>query len=144
MTLSSCPKCGELNAQDALYCVACGTPLSRGKVSSARSQSLTWSFFIRENIKSILGIVLGVIIILAGIYLPGIASLIIQTVLIFTSDDHSQIRLLNDAKPNNSDGWWVIAAGGACILFCSSSLYAVWKTSRLNQESSIDRPDIER
>jgi len=144
MTLSSCPKCEELNAQDALYCVACGTPLSRGKVSSARSQSWIWSYFIRENITSILGIVLGIMIILAGIYLPGIASLIIQTVLIFTSNDHFQTRMLNDAKSNNSDGWWVIAAGAVCILFCSSSLYAVWKTSRLHQESSIDLPDNER
>lgn len=137
MTLSSCPKCGELNAQDALYCVACGTTLSRGKVSTARSPLSLWSFFLREKFRSILGIVLGIMIILSGIYIPGVASFIIQTILIFTSDDHLQSRMLSEAKPSDSDGWWVIAAGGICVLFCSFSLYADWK-SRANQVNSTD------
>jgi H+/Cl- antiporter ClcA len=130
MSPIACPQCGELNDPSSFHCAACGASLNVDDIRRSVVPPGTWSILAAENIKNLLGIVIGGLVILLGIYVPGLASMLIQLVLIFTSDNRYQRRALSDAKPGNADGWWVIAVGIICILFSGMALYTSWKKAR--------------
>lgn len=100
------------------------------------------SRFIEQNFKSILGILVGVAIILSGIYVPGIASAIIQIFLVFTTDSRYQSHSNASTKlaASDSDGWWVGGFGVLCILFSGGALYSAWK----KEKESAKTADPER
>ena len=126
MAMVACPKCGELNDQNAIFCAVCGTKLDQN-LAGTQSKSPSWSIFARENIKNILGIIAGVIIVLSGIYAPWLGSFIIQTVLCLTASNRRDISLTCNGTPANSDWWLVIGVGMLLIALCLYDLLNSWQ-----------------
>jgi hypothetical protein len=143
MALIPCPKCGELNEPSSFHCAACGADLKQEETGQPEARSAARSLLAAENIKSLLGVLAGVLIILLGIFVPGLASAIIQFVLIFTSNDRLQRRTLSDAKPSAGDGWWVVAVGVICIFFFGMDLYGSWKKGRSEEKAATEQPEVE-
>lgn len=89
--------------------------------------SKLWSVWTSENVQELWCIVIGVALILMGIFVPAVGSAIIQIVLVFTEEDRRLRRTIVDDKPSAADSWWVIAVGVLFIGFGAFGLYASWK-----------------
>lgn len=128
MTLSTCPKCGKFNVFNATQCPDCGASLEgddqpkRGPIAELL---FVWT---SKNVQELWCLVIGVVLILMGIFVPAVGSAVIQIVLIFTEDNRHLRRSIADDKPSAADSWWVIAAGLIFIGFGAFGLYASWKS----------------
>ena len=138
MSMIACPKCGELNETNIIYCTACGANLEKQATPITDSGRGT---LIKENILNLLGLVVGVSLVMLGVFVPAIGSAIIQFVLLFTESNHNYRRAIGNAQPNNSDGWIVISVGALFILASGVGLYASLKIFWIKR---LDRVDAQK
>ena len=130
MSLTTCPKCGKFNVFNAAQCPDCGASLEGEDRPKPGRIAELWSLWTEKCVQELWCIVIGVILILLGIFAPGFGSSIIQLVLVFTSDDRRQRRIIESDKPGPADGLWVAAVGLVSIGFGVFGLYAAWEKSQ--------------
>ena len=130
MSLTYCPKCGKFNVFNATQCPDCGASLEAEEKPKPGRIAGLWSLWIEKCVQELWCIVIGIILIFLGVFVPELGSGIIQLVLVFTEDDRRLRRSIESDKPSAADGWWVIAVGLVFIGFGVFGLYAAWEKSQ--------------
>jgi hypothetical protein len=128
MTLSTCPKCGKFNVFNATQCPDCGANLEGDDRPNRGPMAELLSVWTSKNAQDLWCIVIGVVLIWMGIFVPQLGSAIIQIAVIFTEKNRHLRRAIEDDKPSAADSWWVIAAGLLSIGFGAFGLYSSWKS----------------
>src|SRR5512145_2638370 len=141
MPLSSCPRCGKFNLFNAAQCPDCGASFAGEDRPQRSPMAELWSVWTKENVQELWCLVIGVVAILMGIFVPQLGSAIIQIVLVFMETDRRLRRTIADDKPSAADSWWVIAFGLLFIGFGVFGLYASWKKLQPGGASSQSHSD---
>jgi hypothetical protein len=134
MTLSSCPKCGKYNVFNAVQCPDCGASLEGEDRPKLGRIAEFWILLTKKCVQEIWCIVIGVILILMGIFVPQLGSAILQVVAIFTEEDYHARRNIEETTPSAGDGWLVIGIGIFFTGFGVFGIYANWEKSHRSVE----------
>jgi hypothetical protein len=144
MTLTHCPKCGKFNVFNAAQCPDCGASLEgedrpkRGRIAEF------WTLLAEKCVQEFLCIVIGIILILMGVFVPQLGSAILQVVAVFTEGDYHMRRNIEEVTPSAGDGWLVIGIGMIFIGFGVFGIYATWEKSHRGVEEKPQPQDDSR
>ncbi len=117
MATIPCPQCGELNEANAVHCAACGSKLDE----PARPRPIPFGELLQTNVRNLLWLGVGVILLALGLYAPWLGSAIIQFLLIFS--DNGPSHGSGSSEPSAADAWLVFAMAGLCFLVGGVGLY---------------------
>jgi uncharacterized membrane protein len=144
MSLTTCPKCGKFNAFSSTQCPDCGASLEEEDRPKPGRIAELWSLLTEKCVQEIWCIVIGIILILMGIFVPQLGSAILQLVAVFTEEDYHMRRNIEETTPSAGDGWLVIGIGLIFTGFGVFGIYANWEKSHRSVEEKPQPQDDSR